>query len=1063
MGGVAIAWKKGIDIHKLPKEGNERIITVLIPTSKPCLVVNVYMPSQGKESSNYEYQRHTDILRDICKRYRHDHNIIIAGDWNASLQRTRPNKADQMMRDFLIQLDLSNDTISTPTFYHHSGTACSKIDYFVYNNEAPIGKFENLGDHHLNSSSHRCITAEMSIQTNKAETKKTKSQRVSKRDWKQVNLEQFQAKVEDCFRLDNNAVNTERPTMWDIEMKLATITHAIHEAVSTSIPMKTVTLKGPKQKLPAWVIQRSREAKVAYISWAKAGKPKDGDLFQNMRLTQRSTRSGIRYINAMKKRKLYADIRNGPSDKHFFQLINQQLTGSKEQLPDVIRSLGTRIEDPAKQCDLLAAHYQSLATPAEDPLFDNQYLTDVKNLNMVAEICSTKTYGPEFSEEEIFNAVLALNKKKAADKEEIRAEHLFMCTDTLTVQLQSLFNMTKAADHIPLNLKEGVITSLPKKGKDPEIPQHHRGITITATIGKVLEHTHRNRENTQLRSTQSNLQFGFTEDMAPLVAAIVVTEAMVTAKHNKQDLFIATLDAQKAFDVVCHDILFNTMRDTTSDDFTLFLNRAYEGLESQVKWQGHCSQPFKVKQGVRQGGVISTNLYKSYIDPLLHSLETDRLGCCIGSTYIGIPTVADDTLLLANSPEEMQNMLDRVADFANQRRYTIHPEKSQILSFTTAVTEGPEQEWTLNGKTVSVAKTVTHLGTTRSTSDIPDSNVQDRVSSARRTAYALLGAGMHGRNGVGTQHATHIYKCYVIPRLLYGLETLGTKTLKIKDIERFHLQTLKDIQGLPSRTATSAVYLLTGILPIQAIIDLKRLSLIGTIARSHNDTLHTLALHQVATLKPNSGSWFVTIAETLQKYDLPSLTDLLNNPIHKVLWKTTCKRSVCEWWSQLLRQEASQMSTLVNLNPPPAGKLHLVWAAPTNSDKDVLRSQVKARILTGTFMLQTTKARFNQFTVNANCPLCKSADETLSHFLIHCTALETSRSSQMSALLDAVYRHAVPQLTLPIDPVTLIKLIVDCSSFKLHTETEIDIEICSRALCFNLHSRREYLLQPKET
>jgi hypothetical protein len=40
----------------------------------------------------------------------------------------------------------------------------------------------------------------------------------------------------------------------------------------------------------------------------------------------------------------------------------------------------------------------------------------------------------------------------------------------------------------------------------------------------------------------------------------------------------------------------------------------YSDMSSQVKWNGLTSKHFNIKQGVRQGGVLSTHLYKSYIN-----------------------------------------------------------------------------------------------------------------------------------------------------------------------------------------------------------------------------------------------------------------------------------------------------------------------------------------------------------------------------------------------------------------------------------------------------------------
>ena len=55
--------------------------------------------------------------------------------------------------------------------------------------------------------------------------------------------------------------------------------------------------------------------------------------------------------------------------------------------------------------------------------------------------------------------------------------------------------------------------------------------------------------------TQSELQFGFTKSRNPVMAALVLTEAIAEARDQDTPLYVATLDASKAFDVVDHTSL----------------------------------------------------------------------------------------------------------------------------------------------------------------------------------------------------------------------------------------------------------------------------------------------------------------------------------------------------------------------------------------------------------------------------------------------------------------------------------------------------------------------------
>ena len=51
----------------------------------------------------------------------------------------------------------------------------------------------------------------------------------------------------------------------------------------------------------------------------------------------------------------------------------------------------------------------------------------------------------------------------------------------------------------------------------------------------------------------------------------------------------------------------------------------YGGLTAKVKWEGEVSQSFNVLQGVRQGGILSTPFYKTYLNDFLLDLESRAL------------------------------------------------------------------------------------------------------------------------------------------------------------------------------------------------------------------------------------------------------------------------------------------------------------------------------------------------------------------------------------------------------------------------------------------------------
>ena len=105
----------------------------------------------------------------------------------------------------------------------------------------------------------------------------------------------------------------------------------------------------------------------------------------------------------------------------------------------------------------------------------------------------------------------------------------------LTEFLTSFLNYIISTKKVSAVLKEGILTPIFKKG-DTSDPGNYRGITVTPVLLKILEHILNARHNEIFISTQSRLQRGFTEGCSSLNAAVILTECVLEASHNKQDL-----------------------------------------------------------------------------------------------------------------------------------------------------------------------------------------------------------------------------------------------------------------------------------------------------------------------------------------------------------------------------------------------------------------------------------------------------------------------------------------------------------------------------------------------
>ena len=239
-----------------------------------------------------------------------------------------------------------------------------------------------------------------------------------------------------------------------------------------------------------------------------------------------------------------------------------------------------------------------------------------------------------------------MNKGKSPDIYNISAEHLSYGADVIVPGLTELLNKMLQFGIVPDSLKLGVFTPVFKrKGSNLEF-KNYRGITVTPILSKVLETVLWERIKPIILEHQNKLQRGFTESSSPMNCSLILEESIRENKDNNLPIYIAFLDAKSAFDVVSHTSLMRKLFHIGIDGQCWNLTDSrHSNAETVVKWDGQFSDSFEIRQGVRQGGILSTDMYKVYNNKLLDRLESVMLGIRIGGINCVAPTCADDTTL----------------------------------------------------------------------------------------------------------------------------------------------------------------------------------------------------------------------------------------------------------------------------------------------------------------------------------------------------------------------------------------------------------------------------------
>ena len=1057
-GGVATLWHKDLPVVCHP-DGSERTLVIQVGDYT---VINTYLPCRGGPTID-EFCDEMAQLEEVCSKFAPLSTLILAGDLNVDLKRHTGTRVAHM-KDLIHHHNLREfNPILDPTYIHHSNDAVSKIDYIFSSKSLPEdSSYRRLPLCSSNTSPHCAIILEIAeVQLDPVPHHKLKK---TVNQWHKMD-ENLYEEIIDLHLQDP-------PEIVDTEAAVKYLIQAIKAATSKAVPSKIIKSTVKPKPFNEAIQQLLAESKRIDWMWKKENCPPCPDPLATQRNKVRKLLKKAQSVEtAIRRDAEYEDIMNAHQhdDRMFFRLIKKQRQTNQEPITQ-LEVNGTVYTD-----DLLEAwttHFSTLAVPGNSPHFDDEFKRQVEaDVKAIHATCSKiKSQHIPITMYEISKAIDQLKKKKAKDENNLVAEHLHHGGPNLTRFLTNLINRIIDTKEIPEAIKGGILHPIHKKGKLINIAGNHRGISIISIICKVLDLIMLAHQTAAIPTDKCDLQFSFTKGRSPNQATIILSELLAEAKEAKKPLLVATLDIQKAFDVISHPHLLRKLYvGGLPGRWWLLKENSYSNVSSKVIWQNQLGQKYPVYQGNRQGANGSPGDFNEYTFEHHDTMAKHGLGCHIGSIYVGTLACADDVMLSAWTEKDLAEQLSMMSFFANKDRLTIHPQKTCISVFQISKAEldhlKENQPWLVNGDGIPVGSEFTHLGVqfnlTTYTSTAT-ATVDHRLKLGRTTTYSLMGAGFHGINGINPTASIHIYKIYVQPRMLYGLEAIDINAPNLERLEVAHRSLIRNIQSLPKRTASAALYILSGILPIEAIIDKKRLTLIPTLAK--NSTVHDLMFRQIAVKEITSRSWTVQTQAKLRKYGLDHITDVVRNQLTKDAWKEKVDKAISSHWARKIQQEAAEKSSLKFLsNTLTPNTPHLIWNATTTDPRDVRRATIKARILSGSYILQHNRAVFNQ-TCDRTCPLCGDADEDVPHFLLECSATDHMRKPIITDIIDfipLIYEdhpskswnsQLITQLVLdPSHPLIMERL-------PLSKEVLFALEAKSRSLCFTLHRYRALTL-----
>ena len=132
------------------------------------------------------------------------------------------------------------------------------------------------------------------------------------------------------------------------------------------------------------------------------------------------------------------------------------------------------------------------------------------------------------------------------------------------------------------------------------------------------------------------------------------------------------------------------------DHLTCLLRNLYAGQEAAVRTGHGTTDWFQIGEGVRQGCILSPGLFNFYAECIMQNsgLDEAQAGIKIGGRNINNLRYADNTTLMAESEEELKNLLVKVKEESEKAGLKLNIQKTTIMA------SSPITSWQINGETM---------------------------------------------------------------------------------------------------------------------------------------------------------------------------------------------------------------------------------------------------------------------------------------------------------------------------------------------------------------------------
>jgi len=743
-------------------------------------------------------------LENICM----TNNVIILGDLNAKSRLWGSPQTDnrgELFEELIDNYALSVINTGQPTYQKPRGGQSHLDVAIVSASLATESRWEVLNN--TMGSDHCPTVININEVTTESEILGLPKFKLSKADW--VN-----------FKASCKSSVTEDMTFdADIDRHTANLTDAIISVAEQCIPLTRSNGRLKHNPLPYWNNRCSaaiQERNKARNKLNKNETPENSENYHRLKgIAQRTIKEAAR-----EHWEMYCSTLNRNSNLTSVWNMARKMNGvtyhTKNQ--SIIHD-GKLIDTNQEKAELFAKTFSKICSDenystgfqihkreielTQKHLFENEPISQTGH--------DSSILNDNFCLHELRRAIRETKKQSAPGDDKICYEFLQNLPKCSVKALLKLYNRIWLNGEFPQNWRHAIVTPVLKYGKDPTKVSSYRPISLTSTIGKILERLVTNRLSyfVEKNNLLTNVQTGFRKGRSTIDHLIRLQDTINKYNHNNGYTLAVFIDFQSAYDMMWRNGLLIKLRKMgiKGNVFT-YIKNFLSNRTIQVRIGNEMSATYTLEEGTPQGSVISSLLFLIYINDLADKIKETET-----TLY------ADDSGLFSSGRDlnvlirKMQNSLNKLADWCEMNGFKISVDKTVAVLFTHRIDKLP-QTLKINDEYVKIDNRAKFLGL------IFDSKLNwnehiDYVTKKCQKRINLMRALCGSKWGASKNCLMTYFRAMIRSILDYGSIALDSMTEQNKQkLDTIQSQCLRIACGAARGTSTAALQVETGELPL---------------------------------------------------------------------------------------------------------------------------------------------------------------------------------------------------------------------------------------------------------